>query len=37
MFNAPFADRFLAAAVSLVLSASMLAYAIVPASPSLMV
>lgn len=36
MFNANFADRFFAAAFSLVLSASVLAYAIIPASPNLM-
>ncbi|MFL0670972.1 MAG: enoyl-CoA hydratase [Erythrobacter sp.] len=35
MFASNFADRFLAAAVSVVISASLLAYAILPASPAL--
>jgi hypothetical protein len=35
MFAPNFADRFLAAAFSLALSAGVLAYAIVPASPGL--
>ncbi|MCU0947403.1 MAG: enoyl-CoA hydratase [Porphyrobacter sp.] len=35
MFAANFADRFLAAAVSVVLSAGLLAYAILPASPAI--
>lgn len=35
MFIANFADRFLAGAVSLVISAGLLAYAILPASPAL--
>lgn len=35
MFASNFADRFVAAAVSIVVSAALLAYAIVPASPAL--
>lgn len=35
MFASQFADRFLAATFSLVLSAGVLAYAILPASPGL--
>jgi len=35
MFNAYSADRFFAAAFSVVLSAAFLAYAILPASPGL--
>jgi hypothetical protein len=35
MFATNFADRFFAAAFSLVLSVGVLAYAIVPASPGL--
>jgi hypothetical protein len=35
MFATNFADRFLAAAVSIVISAALLAYAIVPATPAL--
>ncbi len=36
MFATNFADRLFAAAVSLALSAGVLAYAILPASPGLM-
>jgi hypothetical protein len=35
MFAINFADRFLAAAFSVVISAGVLAYAILPASPAL--
>jgi hypothetical protein len=35
MFAPNFADRFVAAAVSIVMSAGLLAYAILPASPAL--
>jgi hypothetical protein len=35
MFATNFADRFLAAAVSVVMSAGLLAYAILPASPGI--
>lgn len=35
MFAINFADRFAAAAVSVVISAGLLAYAILPASPAL--
>lgn len=35
MFAPNFADRFFAAAVSVAISASLLAYAILPASPSI--
>jgi hypothetical protein len=35
MFAINFADRFVAAAVSVVISASLLAYAIIPASPGI--
>ncbi len=35
MFTTNFADRLFAAAFSIVLSASVLAYAIIPASPNL--
>ncbi len=35
MFNTNFADRFVAAAFSVVISAGLLAYAILPASPAI--
>lgn len=36
MFTTNFSDRFFAAAVSLVLTAGVFAYAILPASPGMM-